>query len=128
MNKIKFTLAWDKLKDPVFTTIRSWNSDKEDYYRGSMNQEFSVQKVHNPYSYTCERVFCHAFLIEVKTLKPSEIDRSVLEKDVMINGIPNVDWLTRIMKYEKVLLLTFSKDAMNGQCMRTETEASECRA
>ena len=52
MNKIKFTLAWDKLKDPVFTTIRSWNSDKEDYYRGSMNQEFSVQKVHNPYSYT----------------------------------------------------------------------------
>ena len=114
MNKIKFTVAWDKLKDPVFTTIRSWNPDKEDYYRSSIMQEFSVQKVHNPYSYTSVHVFCHAFLIEVKTLRPCEIDRSVLEKDVMINGIPNVDWLTRIMKYEKVLLLTFSKDAVNG--------------
>ena len=123
MNKIKFTLAWDKLKDLVFTTIRSWNSGKEDYYRSSIMQEFSVQKVHNPYSYTSVHVFCHAFLVEVKTLRPSEIDRSILEKDVMINGIPNVDWLTRIMKYEKVLLLTFSKDAMNGQRMRTETEA-----
>ena len=123
MNKIKFTLAWDKLKDPVFTTIRSWNPDKEDYYRGSINQEFSVQKVHNPYSYTSVHVFCHAFLVEVKTLRPSEIDMNVLEKDVMINGMPNVDWLTRIMKYEKVLLLTFSKDAMNGQRMRAETEA-----
>lgn len=123
MNKIKFTLAWDKLKDPVFTTIRSWNSDKEDYYLSSIMQEFSVQKVHNPYSYTSVHVLCHAFLVEVKTLRPSEIDRSVLEKDVMINGIPNVDWLTRIMKYEKVLLLTFSKDAMNGQPMRTEMEA-----
>ena len=128
MNKIKFTLAWDKLKDPVFTTIRSWNPDKEDYYRGSINQEFSVQKVHDPYSYTCERVLCHAFLIEIKTLKPSEIDRSVLEKDVMLNGTPNPYWLTHIMKYEKVLLLTFSKGTMNGQSMQTETEASECRA
>ena len=89
MNRIKFSLLWDKLNEPTFTTIRSWNPDKEDYYRGSINQEFSVQKVHNPYSYTSERVFCHAFLIEVKTLKPSEIDRSVLEKDVMLNGIPN---------------------------------------
>ena len=118
MNRIKFSLLWDKLKDPVFTTIRSWNPGKEDYYRSSIMQEFSVQKVHNPYSYTSVHVFCHAFLVEVKTLRPSEIDRSVLEKDVMLNGTPSPYWLAHIMKYEKVLLLTFSKVITNNSSLK----------
>jgi hypothetical protein len=29
MNKIKFTVEWDKLSHPIFTTIRSWNKEKE---------------------------------------------------------------------------------------------------
>jgi len=52
MNKIKFTHVWDKLNDPEFTTIRSWNKEKEDYYRGCIGQEFPAGKsrIHFPIS------------------------------------------------------------------------------
>ena len=40
MNKIKFTLAWDKLNEPTFTTIRSWNIEKEEYYRSHIGEDF----------------------------------------------------------------------------------------
>ena len=44
-NRIKFSYLWDKLNDPEFTTIRSWNTYKEDYYRSRIGQEFQVWKI-----------------------------------------------------------------------------------
>ena len=44
MNRIKFSYAWDKLKDPEFTTIRSWTQEKEDYYESWLASEFQVWK------------------------------------------------------------------------------------
>ena len=51
-NRIKFSLLWDKLKDPEFTTIRSWNMYKEDYYRSRIGQEFQVWKIKEVYPFT----------------------------------------------------------------------------
>ena len=114
MNRIKFSLLWDKLNDPVFTTIRSWNIEKEKYYRSHIGEEFSVLKVKNKYSVRPEPVICHAFLLGVKRMKTKDIDKATLEKDVSLNGQPSADWIIKIMKNETVLLLTFSKH-MKGQ-------------
>ena len=114
MNRVKFSLLWDKLNDPVFTTIRSWNIEKEKYYRSHIGEEFSVLKVKNQYSVRPEHVICHAFLVDVKRMKTRDIDKATLEKDVSLNGQPSADWIIKIMKNETVLLLTFSKH-MKGQ-------------
>ena len=114
MNRIKFSLLWDKLNDPVFTTIRSWNIEKEEYYRSHIGEEFSVLKVKNQYSVRPEHVICHAFLLDVKRMKTKDIDKATLEKDVSLNGQPSADWIIKIMKNDEVLLLTFSKH-MKGQ-------------
>ena len=114
MNRIKFSLLWDKLNDPEFTTIRSWNTGKEEYYRSHIGEEFSVLKVKNQYSVRPEHVICHAFLQGVKRMKTKDIDKATLEKDVSLNGQPRADWIIKIMKNETVLLLTFSK-RMKGQ-------------
>ena len=114
MNRIKFSLLWDKLNDPEFTTIRSWNNEKEEYYRNHIGEEFSVLKVKNQYSVRPEHVICHAFLVDVKRMKTRDIDKATLEKDVSLNGHPVADWIIKIMKNETVLMLTFSKH-MKGQ-------------
>ena len=114
MNRIKFSLLWDKLNDPTFTTIRSWNVEKEEYYRSHIGEEFSVLKVKNQYSVRPEHMICHAFLLDVKRMKTKDIDKDTLEKDVSLNGQPSADWIIKIMKNETVLLLTFSKH-MKGQ-------------
>ena len=114
MNRIKFSLLWDKLNEPTFTTIRSWNIEKEAYYRSHIGEEFSVLKVKNQYSVRPEYVICHAFLLDVKHMKTKDIDKATLEKDVSLNGQPSADWIIKIMKNETVLLLTFSK-RMKGQ-------------
>ena len=115
MNKIKFTHVWDKLNDPEFTTIRSWNNEKEEYYRSHIGEEFSVLKVKNQYSVRPEHVICHAFLVDVKRMKTRDIDKATLEKDVSLNGQPSADWIIKIMKNETVLLLTFSKHMKGHQ-------------
>ena len=123
MNKIKFTHVWDKLNDPEFTTIRSWNTGKEEYYRSHIGEEFSVLKIKNQYSVRPEYVICHAFLQDVKRMKTKDIDKATLEKDVSLNGQPRADWIIKIMKNETVLLLTFSKHMKGQQRLPTKRAA-----
>ncbi len=115
MNRIKFTHVWDKLSDPVFTTIRSWNKEKEEYYRSHISEEFQVWKVRNVYAFKLEYVICHAFLLDVKHMKSKDIVEATLRKDVSLNGQPNADWIIKIMKNDDVLLLTFSKERKGQQ-------------
>ena len=115
MNKIRFSHVWDKLNDPEFTTIRSWNQEKEDYYRGCIGQEFSCWKVKNTFSYLPEYVICHAFLQDVQVLDPKRISMETLKKDTMLDGNVNSDWLYRIMKNKTVILLAFSKQRKGQQ-------------
>ena len=120
MNRIKFTHVWDKLSDPVFTTIRSWNKEKEEYYRSHISEEFQVWKVRNVYSFKLEYVICHAFLLDVKHMKSKDIVEATLRKDVSLNGQPNADWIINIMKNDDVLLLTFSKERKGQQRLKIE--------
>ena len=115
MNKIKFTHVWDKLNDPEFTTIRTWNKQKEEYYRSCIGQEFSCWKVKNTFSYLPEHVICHAYLLDVKRMKSKDLDKVMLQKDVLLNGKPDTDWIIKIMKNDTVLLLTFSKQRKGQQ-------------
>lgn len=109
MNSIKFTHHWDKLRDPKFTTIRSWNDIKERYYKDAIGTEFQVWKAKDRYPFDKEHVMFHAWLQEVKVLKPEEIPITLLERDVQLDGAPDQHWLDKIRKMDKAILLTFSK-------------------
>ena len=109
MNRIRFSYAWDKLDDPQFSTIRSWNKEKEEYYRSCIGQEFQVWKTRESYPFYREYVICHAFLRDVLIINPRDIRQSVLRKDVMLDGQIREDWMKRILKHDMVLVLLFSK-------------------
>ena len=109
MNKIKFSYVWDKLTAPEFTTIRSWNKEKEEYYRNCIGQDFQMWKVKDGYPFRPEYVICHAFLRDVLITNPRDISQAVLRKDVMLDGQIREDWMKRILKHDMVLVLLFSK-------------------
>ena len=115
MNKIKFTHVWDKLNDPQFTTIRSWNQEKEDYYRRCIGQEFQVWKAKEAYPFRLEYVICHAYLLEIQVVDPKNIPLETLYKDITFNGSIERTWIDRIMKNKTVLLLAFSKQRKGQQ-------------
>ena len=72
-NRVKFSYLWDKLNDPEFTTIRSWNTYKEDYYRSRIGQEFQVWKTKEVYPFTPQYVIFHAWLEDIDVVKPLTI-------------------------------------------------------
>ena len=115
MNSIKFTYLWDKLKDPKFTTIRSWTALKEEYYRENIGKDFQVWKAREKYPFDKEHVMFHAWLQEVRVLKPEDIPVTLLEKDVQLDGVPDAHWLTKIRKMDKAILLIFAKQPVITQ-------------
>jgi hypothetical protein len=48
-------------------------------------------------------------------MKSKDIDKATLEKDVLLNGKPDTDWIIKILKNDTVLLLTFSKQRKGQQ-------------
>ena len=54
MNKIRFSHVWDKLRDPEFTTIRTWTKEKEEYYKEHTGEEFQVWKAKEAYPFRLE--------------------------------------------------------------------------
>jgi len=115
LNKIKFTYEWDKLRDPEFTTIRSWNKEKENYYKEHTGEEFQVWKAKEAYPFRLEYVICHAYLLEIQVVDPKNIPLGVLQKDVTFNGSIERTWIDRIMKNKTVILLAFSKQRKGQQ-------------
>ena len=114
-NRIKFSYLWDKLNDPEFTTIRSWNTYKEDYYRSRIGQEFQVWKIKEVYPFTPQDVMFHAWLEDIDVVKPLTIPTPVLAKDVRLNGQESAKWVKKILKNEKVIVLKFTKAHPKGQ-------------
>ena len=114
-NRIKFSYLWDKLNDPEFTTIRSWNTYKEDYYRSRIGQEFQVWKIKEVYPFTPQYVIFHAWLEDIDVVKPLTIPTPVLAKDVRLNGQESAKWVKKILKNEKVIVLKFTKAHPKGQ-------------
>lgn len=98
-NKIKFSHLWDKLQGPRFSTIRSWNKEKDQYYSSKIGEKFTVLKVDHFYQNKMGNLICHAYLAEVRAVNPRDLSDELLE----------------IMKMEKALLLTFDKSPVPHQ-------------
>jgi|ABOZ01.1.fsa_nt_gi hypothetical protein len=109
MNKIRFSHVWDKLRDPEFTTIRTWTKEKEDYYHSKVNSHFQVWKSKETYPFRLEYVICRAWLFGAFGMSPADISIATLEKDTTLNGQVQTDWVERFQKQDRVLVLFFSK-------------------
>ena len=106
---INFSYFWDKLNNSTFTTFRSWTLEKEKYYHSKLNKKFHVWKVQNDYPYKPDFVIFDAWLKDVKVIPPSEIPQSVIDKDVSLHGVVVMAWHEKILKMDKIIILTLSK-------------------
>lgn len=107
---IKFTQEWDKLRASTFTTIRSHTDQKETWYRGLIGKRLRVRLVKKAWTWSYgDRTLTTAFLREVKVVRPRDLGRAVLERDVEFQGKPDGSWLLKLMDMEKALLLTFDR-------------------
>ena len=109
MNNIKFSHVWDKLRDPEFTTIRTWTKEKEDYYHSKVNSHFQVWKSKETYPFRLEYVICHAWLCGAFGMSLADISIATLEKDTTLNGQVQRDWIERFQQQDRVLVLFFTK-------------------
>lgn len=108
MNRVKFTLEWDKLKEPRFTTIRSYNRQKEEFYRALVGQEFTILKVPHELAHPSKgRKIGSATLRSVEVVKPGELPADLVRRDVTHEGRVNDKWLDRVLEMDKALLLAF---------------------
>ena len=114
-NRIKFSCLWDKLQDPDFTTIRSWDKSKEEYYRFRIGQEFQVWKIKEIYPFTLQYMLFHAWLEEINVVNPLDIPTAVLAKDIQIDGQESAKWANMILRNKKVIVLRFTKTHPKGQ-------------
>ena len=114
-NRIKFSCLWDKLQDSDFTTIRSWDKSKEEYYRFRIGQEFQVWKIKESYPFTLQYMLFHAWLEEINVVNPLDIPTAVLAKDIRIDGQESVKWANMILRHKKVIVLKFTKTLPKGQ-------------
>ena len=109
MQTMKFSHLWDKLNDAEFTTIRSWDQGKEDYYQKLERTEFQVWKAFDKYPFRQERVLFHAWLYKVTVVTPAALSENVILKDIKLNGAVQEIWRAKILKMDKALLLEFAK-------------------
>ena len=109
MNRVKFTVEWDKLADPRFTTIRSYRPEKEEYYRSKVGEAFTLLKVPTEWSYRGHKIGS-ATLRSVRVVRPAELPAAELQRDVMRGGKPDQGWLDRLLAMPKAVLLEFEND------------------
>ncbi len=108
MNRIKFTEDWDKLREPRFTTIRSYNPGKEEYYRAHIGEAFSILRIRTYRSHPfIGRKIGSATLTDVRVVVPGGIPAAVLHRDVLRGGKPDTEWMERLLAMDRALLLEF---------------------
>ena len=107
--RIKFSHVWDKLKEPEWTTIRSWNEEKEKYYQQQIDKQFTVLYIDKPWPSKNGKLICYAYLRNVVLIPGQLIPDCVLRKDVTLDGVPQMDWYGKIRKMDKAIMLHFSK-------------------
>ncbi|MHB8552814.1 MAG: hypothetical protein ACYDAO_04420 [Thermoplasmataceae archaeon] len=114
MNHINFTLEWDKLKDPQFTTIRSWNTEKELYYRSCIGQEFSILLQRDCYDIFPKKIG-KAILKGITVVEPDKLPTELLSKDVTLNGKIQQEWYDKLLAMPKAMLLEFENAGENNE-------------
>jgi hypothetical protein len=110
MNQIKFSENWNnKLNNNIFTTIRGWNKDKEDYYKKLVGSEFEI--VLNG---KVQEDFKKVRLIDSEIIEFSKISRHTLMLDTgqsdfaEIFNIFNNFGMKSI--FDKMIILTFRRE------------------
>ena len=106
MKRISFTGDWDKLRDPRFTTIRSYRPEKEAYYRGLVGQTLIVWRKTGRSAWNGHKLGT-ATLLSVEVVCPRWLPAGMIQQDVMTGGKPDPEWLARLMAMEQGLLLGF---------------------
>lgn len=106
MNRIQFTEDWDKLQEPRFTTIRSWDSQKEKYYRSLVGKTMLVWRSTGRSIWNGHKIGT-ATLLKVSLVVPGELPADMIRLDVTRNGTVDNTWLKRICEMDKGLLLEF---------------------
>ncbi len=107
MNIIRFYERWDKLNDPVFTTIRSYTPEKEAYYRELIGQEFKVA-TEPKYPFYPEDYIRSVFLVSMEVVNPESVETATLMKDVRLNRQVQEKWLQKLLAMDKAIMLTFA--------------------
>lgn len=103
--RIRFSHIWDKLAEPEWTTIRSWNEEKETYYRGMIGCKFTAMEQKWGQN---GRFICYVYLADVEVIAGQLIPDNLLRKDVTLNGMVNGSWYRKIRQMPKTLVLKFS--------------------
>ena len=107
MNRIKFSADWDKLREPRFTTIRSYSREKEEYYRARVGKPFTILRVPNYWWSHRGHKIGTATLRAVRVVTPRDLPAGELHRDVLRDGIPDNGWLERLLTMDRALLLEF---------------------
>lgn len=106
MNRIQFSEDWDKLREPRFTTIRSYRPAKEAYYRSQVGQTMLVWRKTGRAVWNGHKIGT-ATLLRVETVRPGEMPAEILHRDVMRGGRPDPIWFGRLLDMPRALLLEF---------------------
>ena len=109
MNGIRFSERWDKLKDTRWTTIRSYEEAKEEYYSRKLCQEFVILLAKGRYPAPAQEALGKAVLMDLEVVVPRNLPRSVIDRDVTLNGVLSTYWWNRVLAMDKALLLTFER-------------------
>ncbi len=101
--QIKFAHNWNnKLECKLFTTIRNWRKDKEEYYKACIGHIFDVMLSNNKIG---EAVLRGAFVEDIQ-----DIPVLILMLDTGMTSIPDI--LKLFKKFgveEKVIVLLFER-------------------
>ncbi len=104
MTRIKFSEDWDKLREPRFTTIRSYRPDKERYYRGLVGSAFVLWR-ETGHSFWNEHKVGVATLRTVRIVRPADLPAAEFRADVLRGGTPDRTWEARLLAMDRALLL-----------------------
>ena len=108
---VKFSVEWDKLKHPRFSTIRSWDARKEEWYRSLIGHTVTMLKVQEgrPWAWSGRRKLGEATLLDVEVVVPRSLPSHIIETDILRNGKPDEAWRTKLLAMDKALMLTFER-------------------
>ena len=74
-----------------------------------MGKQFTVLYIDKPWPPRNGRLICYAYLRNVVLIAGQLIPDKILEKDVTLDGTPQMDWYQKIRKMDKAIMLHFSK-------------------
>lgn len=128
MNRIQFSEDWDKLREPRFTTIRSYRPEKEEYYRELVGRDFVVWRKTGRSIRNGHKIGT-ATLLSVQVVRPCDLPAGDIHRDVLRGGKPDLRWMQRLLEMDRALLLEFENHTgiLAWACGRGGSERTRAR-